>query len=286
MIQIIFSSPADILPDEAKQLNSIVLPVDIIFGTDVYKDGVDLGKDNFFEKMTEYTASTGKIPSTSQINTEEHIAAFKPLLEKGDEIFYIAMSSGMSLTYERALEAVKELNAEDRITIYDSGQMSIPYGMVVREVIKARDEGKSRAELLEIAKDYSNRAVLLAFINDLTYVKKGGRLKGAQAIVATVLKIKPVISIKDTKAVTIGKAIGFNGACKKIANMYAEYKVDTDKPIYMAHSNAPELVAKLANQIKTTVPGFEATGNYGIGAAIGTHTGPGCCGVAFFKKKG
>ena len=284
MIQIIFTSPADILPDEAKKLNSIVLPVDVIFGTDVYKDGIDLGKDNFFEKMKEYTASTGKIPSTSQINTEEHVAVFKPLLENGDEIFYVSMSSGMSLTFERAQDAVKELNAEDKITVFDSGQMSIPYGMVVREIIKARDEGKTRTELLEIAKDLSNRVTLLAFINDLTYVKKGGRLKGAQAIVATVLNIKPIISIKETKAITIGKAIGFNGACKKIAKMYAEYKVDKDKPIYMAHSNAPELVEKLANQIKSTVAGFEATGNYGLGAAIGTHTGPGCCGVAFFKR--
>jgi len=286
MIQIVFTSPADILPDEAKKLNAIVLPVDVIFGTDVYKDGVDLNKAEFFAKMEEFVDRTGKLPHTSQINTEEHIETFKPLLDQGDEIFYVSMSSGTSLTIERARDAVKELNAEDRITIFDSETITVPYGMIVKEIIKARDKGMTRAEILEVAKDVTDRIELLCVVNEITYLKKGGRLKGAQAVVATALSIKPLITIRDTKVDSFGKAIGFAGACKKMAKMYSEYEVDKDMPIYTAHSNAPELMDKLIKQIKAVTPGFNPVDGGGIGCAVGTHIGPGCCGVAFFRKKG
>jgi len=286
MVQIVFASSADILPDEAKALNAHVLPVDIIFGAEVFKDGVDLTFENFFDKMKAYTESTGKIPSTSQINTQVHVEAFKPMLEKGDEIFYISMSSGMSKTTERAHEAVKELNAEDKITVFDSEKIAIPYGMMVKEIIKARDKGLSRAELEEVAKDLRDRVELLCFVNDLTYVKKGGRLKGVQAIMATVLNIKPIISIRDANAVTVSKAIGTNGAYKKIAKIYSEYEVDKDMPIYVAYAGTPEVAEKIESQIKAVVPDFKSTGSYGIGSAIGTHTGPGCGGISFFRKKG
>jgi len=286
MVQIVFTSPADILPDEAKKLNAHVLAVDVIFGTEVYKDGVNLNKEEFFVKMKEYVDKTGKLPHTSQIIEEEHIDLFKPLLDQGDEIIYISMSSGTSSTIERAHEAVKTLKAEDKITIFDSETITIPYGMIVREMIKARDKGLSRAEIVEVGKDCVDRIELLCVVNEITYLKKGGRLKGAQAFVATALSIKPLITIRGTKVDSMGKAIGFPGACKKLAKMYAEYEVDKDMPVYTAHSNAPELMDKLIKQIKAVTPSFEAVDGGGIGCAVGTHIGPGCCGVAFFRKKG
>jgi len=285
MIQIVFTSPADISPEEAKKLNAIVLPVDVIFGTDVYKDGVTLTNEDFFVKMEEFVEKTGRLPHTSQINVDEHIEAFKPLLDQGDEIFYVSMSSGTSETIVRARDAVKELNAEDKITIFDSETITVPYGMIVKEIIKARDKGMTRAEILEVAKDATDRIELLCVVNEITYLKKGGRLKGAQAVVATALSIKPLITIRDTKVDSFGKAIGFPGACKKMAKMYSEYDIDKDMPIYTAHSHAPELMDKLIKQLKVVSPGFSAEeGN--IGCAVGTHIGPGCCGVAFFRKKG
>ena len=285
MIQIIFASPADILPDEAKKLNTIVLPVEVNFGTDIYKDGIDLTRDEFFAKMKDFTAKTGKLPNTSQILEQTHIDAFKPYLDKGDEIFYLSMSSGMSSTIERAYEAVKTLGAENKITIFDSEMMTFAYAALVRESIKVRDNGMNRAEMLEHLTDCRDRIEVLAFVSDITYLKKGGRIKGAQAIVATALGIKPIITIRDLKVDSIGKAIGIPGACKKIAKMYSEYQVDKDMPMYMAHSNAPDLVEKLTKQIKAVDPTFEAT-EAGVGAAVGTHIGPGCCGLAFFRKKG
>ena len=285
MIQIFFTSPADILPDEAKRLGAIVLPVEVNFGTDIYKDGIDLTHDEFFEKMKDFAAKTNKLPQTSQITEQVHIDAFKPYLDKGDEIFYVSMSSGLSSTIDRVNEAVKTLGAEDKITVFDSEVISFPYAALVREAVKVRDNGMNRADLLKHLTDCRDRLELLAFVSDITYLKKGGRLRGAQAVVATALNIKPLITIRDLKVDAVGKAIGINGACKKIAKMYSEYKIDKNMPVYMGHSNSPDLVEKITKQIKSVDPSFKAS-EVAVGAAVGTHVGPGCCGIAFFRQKG
>ena len=287
MVQIVFTSSADITPDEAKKLNAHVLAVQINFGAEQsYRDGIDLTKQEFFEKMKEYADKTGKLPTTTQIGVEEHLECFKPLLDAGDEIVYISMSSGMSSTMDRCTEAVNQLGAEDKITIFDSEMIAFPYGALVREAVKARDAGKSREEIIERLKDCRERCELMAVVSDITYLKKGGRIKGAASVVATVLNIKPLITIRNLMVDTIGKSIGVGKACKTIAKMYSEFEVDESMPVYTAYSYTPELVETLVRQLKVYKPDFSATDAGNIGAAVGTHVGPGCVGICFFRKKG
>jgi len=287
MIQIVFSSSSDITPEEAKKLNGIVIAGQVNFGSEVtYYDGVDLSKEEFFDKMKSFAAETGKLPTTTQISEEAHYEVFKPLLDQGDEIVYICMSSGMSSTIDRAIETVKRLNAEDKITIFDSETITLHYGALVKEAIKARDAGKTRAEIEEYLKDCRERCELMGCVSDITYLKKGGRLKGAQAVMATALNIKPLITIRNLMVDKIGKAIGIGGACKALAKLYAQYEVDYTMPIYIAHSSAPELAARLIKQIKAVRPEFDPIDVGNIGASVGTHIGPGCVGVTFFRKPG
>ncbi len=275
MVKLIVDSTCDLPMEETKKLGVEVIPIKVRFGEEEFLAGVNLTNDEFYKKLKMEKA----LPHTTQINQNEYCDIIKPFLDKGDDVFVMSMSSGLSGTFNSLRLAKEELNS-DKLEIYDTQTVTISYAALVLEAVKLIKGGATLKELKEEMEKLKNKVRVLAIIDNVKYLVKGGRLSMAAGLLAGVLKIKPIIDIAgkvEMKAKAIGFPMAKKAFCKLIKN------VDESMPIYYGHSNSPEK----AEEIKQTVEqefGFKFTACYEIGPVVGTYGGPGCCGIAYFEK--
>ena len=278
-IEIITDSASDILQKEAKKLNIHILPLKTIFSDREYLDGVDLSHEDFFKKLIE----TREFPKTSQISPFDYEEEFKK--HEGKEIIVITLSRKCSGCYQSA-----KIAAEDNphIHIIDSENLSIGEQILVFEAIKLRDKGLSVDEIVSRLEVIKKDICVVALLDTLEYLKKGGRINAAQAIVGTMLSIKPVVGVKDGKIVMLGKARGSKNGHNMLRKLMADAGgVDWSMPYLAAYTGLSDhLVKKYIDDSKDlyTIP-VEDIPIRTIGSTIGTHVGPGCIGVAFYKNK-
>ena len=208
MIRILTDSASDILPAEAAQLGVDVIPLNVTLedGT-VIRDGVDLTPSEYYEHM----AGCKKLPTTSQPSPELFEKFYAEAAAAGDEVVGIFLSHELSGTYQCAKLAADLANV-DNVLFVDSTNVCLGEGLLVRMAAHLRDEGRSAIQIaatLEHAKEHLH---LVAAIDDLKYLRKGGRLPAAVAVAGGMLGIKPLITIKEGKVAMAGKARGLPGA--------------------------------------------------------------------------
>lgn len=281
MFKIITDSAADFFLYEAKDLNIGILPLKITFGDDEYLDGVTISHDEFFEKLLE----TGDLPHTSQITPYEYSSVFAEATANGEEVVCITLSSKLSGCYSSAVVASDDF--EEKVFVVDSENACIGQRILVEMAVLLRDKGLTASEAVAILNEEKKKICLVALLDTLEYLKKGGRISSAVAIAGTLLSIKPVITIKDGEVALLGKARG----SKKGNNLLTEFidkagGIDFNKPYHLAYSGLTDIMLK--KYVEDSHILYEAeTDNLpasSIGAAIGTHIGPGAIAAAFFKK--
>ena len=281
-IRIICDSASDISKEMAQKWDVTVLPIKTIFGEQEYLDGVNMTHQEFFEKLIE----TDELPTTSQIAPYDYEKAFKEVVEAGDTAICITISSKLSGCHQSAHIAGDEY--PENVFIVDSENVCIGEQILVKLAVKLRDEGKSAQEIVEILNKEKKNIRLIALLDTLEYLKKGGRISGAAAFAGALLSIKPVIGVVDGEVTVVGKARGSkNGNNMLMSLVEKEGGIHFDKPYCLAYSGLSDTL--LQKYIKDSAKLYEGKVEMlpicTIGSTIGTHVGPGAIAAAFFVKE-
>lgn len=276
-VKIVIDSGSDILKNEKGYEGIEVLPIRLYFGDHEYIPGVNLNNKEFYDKLREVS----KLPHTVQINPQEYYDVFKKIIDNKDQVLCITISSALSGTYNSALIARQEVD-EKNIMVVDSSNAIVGFRALVDLAIEQVNLGKSLKEISDYLNKVKGKIRLMAVVDDLKYLKMGGRLKAAEYTVANFFRIKPILHVIDGEVKSLTTSRGFKKGYEKIADLISE-DVDYTKPIYVAHSDCPEKVDDFVAVIKNkvTLNDFKAKE---IGPAIGTHTGPGIIGIMYFIK--
>lgn len=248
-----------------------------------YPDERNMSNEAFYQALKD-----GKMSTTSQINPMTYVEFFTPYLEKGEDILYVAFTSGLSGTYQSALLA-KDMLLEDfperTIEVVDSLCASAGQGYLLYLVGRKKEEGMELLELAKWTESIRGRVAHFFTVDDLFHLNKGGRLSTAEAIMGTALKIKPIISVdKEGKLYVENKVRGNKKAQEYMISKVNETWDDSEPTIFIGHGDAKERAEELRDKIleKTNVKDIVITK---IGPIIGTHTGPGMLAVLFLEKE-
>lgn len=225
----------------------------------------------------------GVTATTSAVNPEGWATLMEPALKAGDDILAIAFSSGLSTTYQSAVIAAKELREvypERKIYVVDSLCAALGQGLLVWHACRKRDEGLTLEELHRWVEDHKLNICHWVTVDDLSHLKRGGRISAATAMVGTMLNIKPIIYVdNDGHLINTAKVRGRKAAMELLASKLEQSGTDFDT-VFIAHGDCPEDAAALEALVrekcgvKTVVTGY-------VGPVIGAHTGPGVL-VVFF----
>ena len=284
-IRILTDSASDFTAAEKQELHIEVLPLTTVFPDGEYRDGVDLTPEQFFERLIEEE----EIPTTSQVSPAAFQASFAGALEAGDDVVYIALSSKLSGTFQSACIARSMFTPEqqERLHLVDSLHVCIAEQLLVRTAVTLRDEGCSAADIAQSVERLKSRVKLVALLDTLEYLKKGGRISATAAVAGTLLSIKPVITVREGLVDVIGKARGSKNGHNMIVKFVEESGgIDERFPFALAYSGLSDRMLMKYwednKHILSTVP--EKPMVTTIGSIIGTHVGPGAIALAFFAK--
>ena len=230
---------------------------------------------------------SGELTKTTQITPYQYINFFSKLLNEGYSILYLSLSSGLSSTYQSAMLAASELNDEhkdEKVYVVDSLGATGGIGVLLELACKYRKEGKSIEENCALLNNAKLKLHHFFMVQDLMYLKRGGRVSGATAVVGTVLGIRPILKIDENgKLVNFAKRRGNKLALEELAKLFNENYELNDSPIYVVDGDAKELGDFLASEIKKIAPNAVVKRNM-LSPIIGAHTGPGLVAVCFIGK--
>lgn len=281
MIKIIVDSASDINQKEAKELGVILVPMTITIGAEEYLDGVNLLPKQFYEKLIE----NDSLPKTSQINTFRWEEEYEKALKDADELIVITISSKLSGTYNCAMQAASKFDG--KVFVIDSLNACIGERLLVNLAMRLIDEGKSAKEIADILNDKKSKINVIAMINTLEYLKKGGRISSTAAFAGKLLAIKPVVAVIDGEVKVVGKAMGTKNGTNLVNKLALEKGgIDFSMPFGTIWSGLDDSV--VSKYIEESTKLWDGYGDqipmYILGGTIGTHIGPGAVGVAFFSK--
>lgn len=277
-IRIIIDSTADLLPELKNRVH--IVPLTVRFGDTEYIDGVTITHKEFYEKLIE----SDTLPTTSQATPDAFIKEFEKAKEAGESAVVITLSSKLSGTYQSAMIAAEDY---DHIYVVDSGSAAMGSGILVELALKLMDDGLSAKEIAERLESEKKRIIIVALVDTLEYLKKGGRISKTVAFAGAVLNIKPVLSVIDGDIKILGKARGSKmGNNLLVTEIEKAGGIDFTSPILLGYSGISDaLLLKYIEDSKHIWEGNLNEVRYtSVGSVIGTHAGPGAVVVAFFKK--
>ena len=281
-VKFIIDSAADIIPSECEVLGLTHLPLKVLFGDEEFADSVTITHGEFYEKLT----TNPNHPTTRQVSPAEFESAYERVTASGDEAVVITISSKLSGTYQSAVIASEDY--EGKVFVVDSRNATVGERALLRYGIRLAEEGLSAAEIAAKLDEAKTRIRLVATVDTLEYLKKGGRISAATAVVGGLLNIKPAIAVVDGVVETAGKARGVKAANALLRQLVEKSGgVDTSMPLCLAYSGSTdENLQKFVAEHGDLWEGIgENLSISSVGAVIGTHVGPGAVAVAFFGKE-
>lgn len=277
-VRIITDSTCDLSPEDQARLDVQVIPLTVRITGKSYLDGIELSVEQFYEKLDH----CNELPTTSQVPPGTFIDAFGKHLDAGDETVGIFISGEISGTCNSARIAKEEL-ASDSLFVVDSRSVSMSLALLVSEAAKHRDAGFSALQIAEHITALTKKIRFFTALDTLKYVRKGGRISAATAIVGEVLGMKPIVSIIDGAVQVVGKARGMPAAIKEILHGALADLPDLRYGVAFAHSCAPELAEKAVACLKGPLQLADWL-MCGISSVIGTYSGRGAVGFAYIAK--
>lgn len=255
-----------------------VVPMTITFGNAEYKDGVTLSHREFYEKLIE----SDELPRTSQVSPYDFETSIGEAVADGSEVIVVTMASGLSGTYQSAVMAADKF---DGVYVVDSESVTIGEIILIKYGIQLAKEGCSAAEIVEKLNECKKKIHIIALLDTLEYLKKGGRISKTVAFAGGLLSIKPVVTIQDGAVQVIGKARGSRqGNNLLVEHIEKAGGIDFDMPIMLGYTGlGDELLKKYIEDSRSLWEGHVPSLEYRtIGGTIGTHVGPGVIAVAFY----
>lgn len=278
-IMIFADSACDLDADYLEGLNVRLLPLGAHFGNEDFKDRVTITTKEFYEKLKSFTG----VPTTSQVALGTFQLEFKKALSEGYHIIYPAFSSKLSGTYQASCLAKEDLETED-IDIIDTKCASVGLGLVVREAALMAKEGKSREEILERISYMCERMEHIVGVGSLEMLKRGGRISTAQAVMGSLLNVKPMIQMQEGSLVPFDKVRGQKGVIKKLIDTMKERGHNLENQVIgLCYAANYEFCMEVKEEIEKNF-GIKEFVTSEIGAAVGSHIGPGTVAVFFLGK--
>ena len=279
-VHLIVDSTADV--SEAIRPRLTVVPLTVHFGSEEYIDGVTISKQAFYEKLIE----SDVLPSTSQATPAAFAEVFADIAQRGESAVVLTISSKLSGTCQSAMIAAADYPG---IHVVDSRSAATGTGILAELALRLMDGGMSAADVAARLEAERENVCLVALLDTLEYLKRGGRISKAAAFAGSMLSIKPVISIRQGEVVVLGKARGSRqGNNLLAAQIDAAGGVDYDKPVLLGYSGLSDALLQkyIADSARFWEGKVENLQTTQIGSVIGTHAGPGAIVATFFKKQG
>lgn len=278
-VRIIADSTADLIPGIKERVKTVALTVH--FGEEEYIDGITIDHKSFYEKLIE----TDVMPSTSQATPAAFADQFEAVAAAGESAVVITLASTLSGTYQSAVIAAAEY---ENIYVVDSGTVAIGAGILVELALQLADAGLSAKQIAARLEEEKQNICIVALVDTLEYLKRGGRVSKSVAFAGTLLNIKPVLAVRNGEILMLGKARGSRqGNNLLVQEINKAGGVDFDRPLLLGYTGLSDvLLQKYIEDSKHLWEGGTDTLNTTvIGSVIGTHAGPGAVAVAFFKKQ-
>lgn len=278
-IRIITDSASD-MPQAARP-EVTVLPMTVTFGEEEYQDGVSLTHQQFYEKLIERE----DLPTTSQIAPARFEEAFRRAAQAGESVVAVVLSAKLSGTYQSACIAAEEFPG--RVFVVDSANATIGEMILVERALELMDQGLEASAIAGRLEEEKKDIRLVALLDTLEYLKRGGRVAPSVALVGGLLSIKPVVAVEDGEVVLLGKARGSkNGNNLLVQEIQKTSGVDFGRPYRLGYTGLDDgLLRKyIADSSDLWSDHADRLPVSTVGGTIGTHVGPGAVAVAFFRQ--
>lgn len=284
-IAFVTDSVAGMPADLVKKHDITVVPLQVIFGTESFRDGIDLTQDQFFDRLK----AAKNLPTTSQPSVADFEEAYKKLLDDPnvDSIISVHVSSTVpSGTYSSAQQAAERLSKDSnkKITVIDSQQVYMGYGLMVLNGARAAEQGKSHDEIVKMIEGMKGKVQLLVLVDTLEYLQKGGRIGGAKALLGNILKVKPILHIKGGRVEPLENGRSRRKGMERLVEIGAGAAKDKPCQIAVGHAQAPEDAKTLTSMIREKMNVVEEFTS-DLGPVISTHTGPGVLGFVYYPME-
>ena len=278
MIRLLVDSSADFSKAEIEEKKLLFVPLQVTIEDKNYLDGIDIFTNEFYEKMI----ATDGFFKTSQPSPQQFLDHFQKAKENNDTLICILISSALSGTIQSAILA-KNIVEYDNIYIVDALTTTVGIRVMIDKAIVMIKEGKEAKEIVTYLEEMRSHIKILAAVDTLEYLCKGGRVSKTTAAIGEMANIKPIVTVSlDGKVDVIGKRLGINKTISYIWSKMEEFKIDKNYPIYSLFTYGTENCEKLEARFEKN--GIKASGRLQIGPTIGTHVGPGAFGVCFVEK--
>lgn len=279
-IAVVTDSTAYLPAETVEKYNIHVIPLSVIIDGEVYKEGIDITTDEFYEKAK----AADQFPTSSQPSPGEFVQLFEEMKEQGyTHVFSIHLSSGISGTYQNALSSGQMVEGIEVIGI-DSGLSCMAQGSLAIKASELIAQGSDSQEILEALEKMLTTMDAYFLVDDLNNLQRGGRLSGAQALIGSLLQIKPILYFEDKVITLFEKVRTKKKALKRIEELLGQaVKRGEAKQAYVIHGNDPESGQKWLEVLQTNYPTVEFHLSY-FGPVIGTHLGEGALGLTWASK--
>ena len=277
-VRLIVDSTADL--NDAVRSRFTVVPLTVHFGDEEFIDGVTIDHKRFYEMLIESDVN----PTTSQATPDAFMKIFEEVKAAGDSAVVLTLASNLSGTYQSAMIAVEEY---ENIYIVDSKTVTIGTGIIAELALRMVDEGMGAKEIAEFLEAEREKVCVVAMVDTLEYLKRGGRISKTVAFAGTLLSIKPVLGIKNGEIEMLGKARGSKqGNNLLVQEIHKAGGVDFTRPVLLGYTGLSDALLQkyIVDSAALWENGVDALPIAAIGSVIGTHAGPGGVAVAFFKN--
>lgn len=278
-IAIVTDSTSDLPADLAEKHGISVIPLNVHIEDETFLDGVTISADEMYERLP----NSKVIPTTSAPSVGSYVELYEELAKTHDEIISIHLSSKLSLTYNSAVNAVAEMGeSSTRISVVDTQQASMALGWIAVRAAEAISDGASLDEATALAKNLSERAVFIGMVDTLTYLVRGGRIGKAQGFVGSLLRVRPILILRDGEAHPMERARNRKKGIGRLKALVAEYAPLEKLAVLYTTDKAD--AGEIANDVAEFAPdGFATVAQ--LGPVVGNYLGPGTLGLGLIKAE-
>lgn len=266
-VKIVTDSSADLPEGLVEELGITVIPLYVRFGEEVYRDRVDMSEDEFYQRLTEGSVH----PNTTQPSPQDFVDVYQDLAQGADGIVSIHLSSKLSGTCSSALQAKEMLSGKCPVEVIDSEVLSMALGLIVITAAGAAKAGKNLEEVVAEARQAVSEIRLLALLDTLEYLQKGGRIGKAKALLGSILNVKPILTLKEGEVVPAGQVRTRAKGIDRLSEFVEG--VANIRQLAVVHSTTPDEAQALAERLGAVFDKDKIIISR-LGPVLGTHIGP------------
>jgi DegV family protein with EDD domain len=274
---IVTDSTADLSPEVQARLGLAMVPLIVNWDGQTYRDKLDLSPTDFYRRLR----TSKSLPKTGAPSIAAFESTFREQLQQHDAVICLNLASALSGTYEVARRAAESVDPQ-RVFVVDSGSVSVCIGWLAELAISLGNQGLPPAEIVQQVEEARGRLRVLALLETLTFLQRGGRIGRAQALAGTLLNVKPILSVRDGEVAPVERVRTMNGAVRRLVEL-----VQAEGPLErlgVVHADAPANAADVEDQLHIRYPDL-AVDRGELGPVVGTHGGPGVVGVGFLVAR-